>query len=172
MSSLRHACLALALLVPACANQTLGTDGPSDTGLDAEEDAALFDINAERAAAGITTPLVVCTALNVAAAQHSDDMRTKDYLSDTGLDGTGVRERTCAAGYTTSCTGSASLAEMVANGLETGDQVVAKWKTDAANVNAWGATSFVAVGCGRSIADDGTMYWTVVLGSTNDASCQ
>lgn len=172
MSSLRHATLALALLLPACGNQTLGTDGPSDTGLDAEEDAALFDINEARAAAGISTPFVVCTALNVAAARHADDMRTKGYLSDTGLDGTGVRERTCSAGYSTACTGTASLAEMVANGLETGDQVVAKWKTDSANTNAWADEKLLAIGGGRSIAEDGTMYWTVVLGSTVDASCE
>jgi uncharacterized protein YkwD len=172
MSSLRHACLALAFVLSACSNQTLGTDGPSDTGLDDQEDQALFDINAARDAAGVHTPFAVCAALNVAAARHSDDMRDKNYLSDTGLDGKGVRERTCAAGYTTACDGTASLAEMVGSGLESGDDTVASWKKDAANVAAWANPALVAFGCGRSIAEDGKMFWTVVLGSTNDASCQ
>ena len=161
-----------ALLALSACSGTTTTDTVSDPALDTFESDAIYEINRIREDAGVAQILAACRSLNVAATGHSDDMRNKDYLKEVGLDGSTVRTRTCAAGYQPGCSESTAMGELVAKGIDDGKTVVAQWSTNA-NAHALMVSAGLAViGVGRSLGEDGTMWWTADLGGLPDSSCQ
>lgn len=171
-SFLVRAAGATLLALSACSNSTAGTDNVSGVGVDAVESDAVYEINRAREEAGIAATLVGCASLNASASAHSDDMRNKGYLKEEAPDGSTVRTRSCAAGYQPGCVESTSMGELVASGIDEGKDVVARWLTSIDAKAVLVSPGLLAVGVGRSLSDDGTMFWTVDLGGSDDPSCQ
>ena len=164
-------CLAMAtgLGLVAC-NGTVGSEGPSSANpLDDEENALVYELNQIRAAAGITTPIVVCASLDVSAAGHSDDMRDKMYFSDQAPDGSDVRKRACTAGYKPGCNPHEPMSELIAKGIDTGKGAVTEMNAKSHAVLV--TTNMQVAGAGRTLALDGTTYWTLDLADKDDPSC-
>ncbi|APR77124.1 Hypothetical protein A7982_02471 [Minicystis rosea] len=159
------------LMLSACANTTT-TNDVSDPALDPFESDAIYEMNRVREDAGVAAILTACTSLNVSATKHSDDMRDQDYLKEQGLDGSTIRTRSCAAGYQPGCVESTAMGELIAKGIDDGKTVVAQWSTNADAHALMVSPSLVAIGVGRSLGEDGTMWWTVDLGGQADPSCQ
>jgi uncharacterized protein YkwD len=163
------ACAGLALGGIGCSGN-VDVQGPSVANpLDAEESAAVAAINTIRTGAGLSS-LKVCTILNVSAAAHADDMRDHGYLSDTSPDGTTSRKRACAAGYTTACSPTSSIAELVASGNASGTAVVQQWDGDPSTTKILRDPVFLVVGVGVSIGGS-TPHWSMDLGSADEAAC-
>lgn len=163
--------LAASAILGGCSGETQFTPGKSDANpLDNEENALLLALNELRKGAGISAPVTVCAALNVAASAHSDDMRDNSYLSDKAQDGSTPRERSCAAGYKPGCGTTVGMAEVVASGFADGKSTLPQWTkedgTKAILVNA----SLNVVGVGRSTGGE-AVVWTLDLASEQDASC-
>jgi uncharacterized protein YkwD len=171
-TSFARAAGATLLLLAACSNSTGGLDTVSDPTVDPVEADAVYQINQAREQAGIAATLKVCTALNVSASGHSDDMRDKGYTKEVGPDGSNSRSRSCAAGYQPGCLTTTSMGELVASGIDEGTVVVDTWMKSDSGKGALLGTGFAVVGVGRALGDDGTMYWTVDLGGKDDPSCQ
>lgn len=161
-----------ALLVLTGCGTTTFTDTVSDPALDPLESDVIYEINRVREDAGVAATLTACTALNKSASAHSDDMRNKGYTKDVGLDGSTVRTRSCASGYQPGCAESTSMGELVASGIEDAKALVAQWETNESAKGLMVSTGLVVIGVGRSIADDGSTYWTADLGGKADPSCQ
>lgn len=160
----------LPLALVACTGNTTAVGGPSPTSLDDQEKDAIAQLNLLRGQAGLSPVLAVCTSLNVSASTHSDDMRDRQYLSDMAPDGSTVRTRACAAGYTPACSGSIPMAELVAEGYGTGAETVTQWSNDPTAGPITRQSGFLVVGIGRSIGTDNER-WTLDLSSMTDASC-
>jgi uncharacterized protein YkwD len=159
-----------ALGASACAGDTIDGGVPSVANpLDAEENGVIGALNEHRAAMGLAQ-VTVCKSLNVSASKHSDDMRDNGYLGETGSDGSTVRTRTCAAGYTAACGTSIPMAELVASGNATGKETLEQWVADATSNAILFNASLVVAGVGSSQGADGT-EWTLDLGGSADPSC-
>jgi uncharacterized protein YkwD len=161
-----------------CASFVLGcsasiTDlGPSQANpLDSEEASLFAALRSFRSEMGLPD-VSDCVSLNVSASTHADDMRDKNYLSDQAPDGSTVRTRACAAGYTPACGNTPSVAETVASGNDVGTDVLMQWETDPKTAAVLTNASLVVVGIGRSEGDQDTHVWAMDLASIPDASCQ
>jgi uncharacterized protein YkwD len=158
------------VLLTGCGSVSMDL-GPSQANpLDSEEANAWFEINQVRAGKGLA-PVAKCASLNVSASAHADDMRDNDYLAETGMDGSSVQSRACAAGYMTACTSpDAAMEELVAMGIETGEATVQQWvgssTADAILVNP----NMTVVGIGRSLSSS-TTYWAADFAAVDEASC-
>src|SRR5262249_47957984 len=109
--------------------------------------------------------------LDASASSHSDDMRDKAYLSDMAPDGSTVRDRACAAGYTAACGTSIPMAELVASGNTAGIETFQQWSTDPASSPLLVNAMLVVVGVGRSLGESDAT-WTLDLGGAMDPSCK
>ncbi len=83
-------------------------------------------INAERHANGCNVDLQLSSQLTDAAYGHSQDMAVNNYFSHTGSDGSTMADRVQATGYSYSW-----LAENIAAGYSTPEDVVAGWMNSA-----------------------------------------
>ncbi len=163
--------LVLGFFVIGCGDvaTNLGPSGANP--LDAEESALIAALNKLRADAGIATPMLVCTSLNVSASAHADDMRDKGYLSDTGQDMSTPRTRGCAAGYKPACNdASTPMAETVASGVGTGPETLPQWEKDDKTKTLLVNAALGVVGIGRSLQGD-VPVWAMDLAAKDDASC-
>jgi uncharacterized protein YkwD len=143
--------------------------GPSQANpLDSEEAALLSEFQAFRIQNNL--PMVNgCAVLNVTASAHADDMRDKNYLSDTAPDGSTVRSRDCAANYQPAC-GNGGVAEAVASGNDMAQSVLTQWENDAKTRPVLVNPELIVVGIGRSEGVD-TPVWAMDLGSGDDPNC-
>ena len=176
LSSLRTAAvLAMPLGLAACDGTTAADDGPSQANpLDSEESAAIVAINALRASQSPPAPSVaVCSALNVSASAHSDDMRDNGYLAESPPNdpASTVRTRACSAGYTPACSGSLAMGELVASGYGTGQDTVSGWDNDTTAKPILLNPVFIVAGIGRSLGAN-IETWTLDLAAATDPSCQ
>lgn len=106
--------------VPASTTAPPTTPAPSGDGADFEQQ--VIDLtNAERQKAGCPA-LANNSKLGAAALGHSTDMATKGYFSHTGANGSSMRDRVEAQGYSWR-----SLAENIAAGYRTAQAVVTGW---------------------------------------------
>jgi uncharacterized protein YkwD len=138
--------------------------------LDAEESDLVLQLNLfRRDNAGITTPVIVCTALNVSASEHADDMRDKNYLSDMAPDGSIPRTRACAAGYKPACAPNAPMAEVVAQGFVLAKSTFPQWTMDANTKPLLLNPGLTVVGVGRSLGD--STMWSMEMSSVDDPAC-
>ncbi len=164
-------CAAIAALgASACGGDTVDGGVPSVANpLDAEENGVIGALNMRRQAMSLPQ-VAVCASLNVSASKHSDDMRDNGFLGEAGSDGSTVRTRTCAAGYTAACGTSIPMAELVASGNATGKETLEQWVADATSNAILFNASLVVAGVGSSQGADGT-EWTLDLGGSQDPSC-
>jgi uncharacterized protein YkwD len=158
------------LLVTACGgNVEIDTEyGTSrENPLDPEEKALFEALLRRRAAAGLGA-LGECPTLNSSASRHADDMRNQRYLSETGKDGSSVRQRSCEAGYAPGCVETNTMGEVVSSGLVDPAKVDEQWANDATTSAIVMNPVFTVVGIGRS---EGAVpaVWAVDLGS---AACE
>lgn len=179
MSKRRAACIrscgrvglvAWVLLAAACGgNVEIDTEYATsrDNPLDPEEK-TLFDALLRRRAAADLGPLSLCPALNSSASRHADDMRDQRYLSETGKDGSSVRQRSCEAGYAPGCVETNTMGEVVSSGLVDPVKVDEQWANDATTRAIVLNPVFTVVGIGKS---EGAVpaVWAVDLGS---AACE
>lgn len=158
------------LLATACGgNVVIDTElGPSrENPLDPEEKALFDALVSRRVAAGLGA-LTLCPALNSAASRHADDMRDQRYLSETGKDGSSVRQRSCEAGYEPGCVETNTMGEVVSKGLVDPAKVDEQWAGDATTRAIVLNPVFTVAGVGQS---EGAVpaIWAVDLGS---AACE
>ncbi len=85
----------------------------------AEMLARVNEIRTERGRA----PLVTEPRLKLAAARHARDLLVEEYYDHRGRDGSSVRDRAVAAGFS----GRAALAENLAKGIFSPSEVVDRW---------------------------------------------
>lgn len=164
--------LTLALFASACGESPVASNQPSSPDLDAEESAALYEVDRLREGSGVPGALIVCKALSASASAHSDDMRDVGYVAEEGADGSTPRERGCEAGYTPACETAASLTELIASGSGTGKDLVASWAADAGSRAALLDASMIVAGIGRAKNGEGEIWWTLDLASVDHASCE
>lgn len=165
------AALGLSASASACGGETTASNQPSSPDLDADESAALYELNRLREGEGIPGALAGCRSLSKAASAHSDDMRDTGYVAEKGTDGSTPRQRACDAGYAPGCDTVATHAELVASGYDTGEKVAAFWAEDPGRKAALLDASMIVAGIGRSVNAKDESWWTLDLGSVNDASC-
>jgi uncharacterized protein YkwD len=163
--------LGLGLFTLGCGDVTSIPGASEANPLDTEEGALVQALNSFRGGLGISTPVEVCSSLNVSASKHADDMRDKGYLSDKGKDGSTPRTRGCAAGYAPACSDSTlSMAESVASGFVTGSQTLPQWTMDANTKGILSNPALNVVGVGRALQGDAPT-WALDLASKDDTSC-
>jgi len=108
------------------------------------------------------SPLAWNALLTQASLAHSDDMVASDIFSHTGSDGSGVGQRTTAAGYVWQ-----SLAENIAAGQTSVATVMASWMASpghCANI-MHGSYRDIGVACVSGGAGNSyRSYWTMTLG--------
>ena len=88
-----------------------------------------------------------------AAYYHSVEMKSNDYFSHTGLNGSNAGQRITAAGYTWKTWG-----ENIANGYTTEQAVVSGWLSSEGHCKNIMGINFKEMGVGRQ-----GNYWTQVF---------
>jgi uncharacterized protein YkwD len=128
--------------------------------LTAQQQRVLTLVNEQRAARGLPA-LIANAKLNSAATNHSTDMARNDFMGHTGSNGSTLGQRVTAAGY-----GWSYVAENVAAGYDTADEVVTAWMNSSghrANIMSATATE-VGVGIETNAASTYGTYWTLDFG--------
>jgi uncharacterized protein YkwD len=162
--------LLLGLVACGCGSTEFAETKSPANPLDPEESDLVLQLNLFRQDnAGITTPVIVCKALNVSASEHADDMRDTGYLSDTAPDGSSPRSRACAAGYKPACDTQAAMAEVVAKGSAVATVTFPQWTMDAKTKPLLLNPGLSVVGVGRSLGEPIT--WTMDMSSIDDPAC-
>lgn len=134
---------------------------PSDAVL-AEQAQVLDLVNQQRAAYGLA-PLVANDTLADEAQGYADWMARDNFFSHTGPDGSDVRQRAEAAGYTD----WAFLGENLAAGQPTPDRVVQAWMNSPSHRANILAADAAEVGLGHAY-QSGTRYghyWALEFGT-------
>jgi uncharacterized protein YkwD len=133
---------------------------PSGTNVASAQRATLCLVNRERTANGLP-PLADNPALDAAAAQHSAEMVTRDYLSHRSPSGTTVEARVLASGYARAGA-RVSVGENVATAggsLATPENVVHDWMSSPSHrANVLGRqfrASGVGITPGMALSDTG-----------------
>jgi uncharacterized protein YkwD len=133
------------------------TPQPATPVMNANQQRVIELINVQRTARGLA-PLVVNAKLNSAAMNHSIDMARNDFMSHSGSNGSTLGQRVTSAGYAW-----AFVAENIAAGYDTPDEVVAAWMDSSGHrANILSATA-TEVGVGVLTNSNSTygIYWTL-----------
>lgn len=115
-------------------------------------------INSVRTNAGVT-PLTYNAQLDTAAQAHSNDMLANNFLGHTGSNGSTIRQRILAAGYTPTAWG-----ENVAQGQENENRAMNGWVSSAPHQANNISPNFEHFGLGRAGSGSNTR-WTLVFGA-------
>jgi uncharacterized protein YkwD len=115
--------------------------------------------NEQRIAAGLV-PVSRSVELTASAVAHSDDQAAHKTMGHVGSDGSTLADRVNLTGYHWS-----ELGENVAVGYATPDEVMAGWMLSSDHRNNILKPEFAHIGVAVTAADDGTLYWTMDLGS-------
>ncbi|ALG15585.1 hypothetical protein AOZ06_46735 [Kibdelosporangium phytohabitans] len=118
--------------------------------------------NAERQKAGCPA-LTPVAALSQAAQNHSNDMAAHNFMNHTGSDGSSAVARVERSGYT----GWHAVAENVAAGHQTAENVVSDWMSSSGHRANILNCQLKEVGVGYATHPDSTYgtYWTQDFGS-------
>lgn len=116
--------------------------------------AAWEPLNTYREGQGLA-PLERAPALEEMAARHASDMAEKGYFAHVSPDGRGLTERARAVGYR-----YCSLAENIALGQRSPDEVFASWRNSAPHRENMRLPDVTEYGLARAQGD----YWVLVLG--------
>lgn len=103
-------------------------------------------------------PLETSDALVLAAAAHSIDQASVHTISHTGSDGSDVESRIAETGFEAQTWG-----ENVAAGYTEPAAVVDDWMESEGHRDNILNPDFSHVGVASAQADDGTIYWTMLL---------
>ncbi|MCA1991262.1 MAG: CAP domain-containing protein [Coleofasciculus sp. S288] len=116
-------------------------------------------INGERRKVG-APPLRVNSQLTQAAQRHANDMAENDFLSHTGSDGSTMRSRIEATGYSWG-----RMGENVAAGQATPEAVMRSWMSSPPHRGNILNRDFTEVGIGYATEPSSqyTHYWTLVF---------
>jgi uncharacterized protein YkwD len=131
--------------------------GPVTPALSAQQQRVVELVNAQRQSRGLAA-LRVNAKLNQAAINHSGDMARNDFMSHSGSNGSTLGQRVTGAGYSWSF-----VAENVAAGYDTPEEVVAAWMDSSghrANILSSSATE-VGVGVATNANSTYGIYWTL-----------
>jgi len=121
--------------------------------LSPEEVEVITLINEERALLGLD-PFYHNAQLSEAAARHSEDMFTNDFLSHTGSDGSTPWDRIDDAGYTGTAYG-----EVIGYGTTSAELIVDAWMNSEPHYNIIMYAEGDRIGVGHESG-----YWTVDVG--------
>lgn len=131
--------------------------GPVTPVMSAQQQSVIDLINAQRQTRGLAA-LRVNTKLNQAAVNHSLDMARNNFMSHSGSNGSTLGQRVTASGYAWGF-----VAENVAAGYDTPEEVVAAWMESSghrANILSASATE-VGVGVASNANSTYGIYWTL-----------
>ena len=120
---------------------------------------ALAEINAYRAANGLTS-LVLDARLSRAAAAHSADQARRGRTAHNGSDGSGPMDRAARAGYRPKI-----ASENVAAGYKSFSDVMHGWEGSSGHRENLLRPNVKAAGIAMSQSSDGRAFWTLVLGA-------
>ena len=115
--------------------------------------------NQQRVAAGVT-PAGRSVELTASAVAHSDDQAIHKTMGHIGSDGSTLADRVNLSGFRWS-----ELGENVAVGYATADDVMTGWLASPNHRSNILKPEFTHVGVAVAAADDGTLYWTMDLGT-------
>ena len=115
--------------------------------------------NAERARHGLP-PLTIDARLATAAQVHSTDMVRRGFFAHESPDGRQVWDRAVAAGYA-----YRKVAENIAAGQRTADEVVRGWMDSAGHRANILDRDLTQIGVGRAEGGSYGVYWTQVFGT-------
>ena len=115
--------------------------------------------NEQRVAAGLA-PVTRSIELTASAGAHSDDQAAHKTMGHVGSDGSTLADRVNLTGYRWT-----ALGENVAVGYATADEVMAGWMSSPDHRNNILKPEFAHIGVAVAAADDGTLYWTMDLGT-------
>jgi uncharacterized protein YkwD len=133
------------------------TPQPATPVMNANQQRVIELINSQRTARGLA-PLVANAKLISAAMNHSVDMARNDFMSHSGSNGSTLGQRVTASGYAWTF-----VAENIAAGYDTPDEVVAAWMDSSghrANILSATATE-VGVGVLTNANSTYGIYWTL-----------
>jgi len=143
--------------------------GSSTHGLSAKETALANMINQYRRSKG-KREVATCHSMNVAAQDHGNDERDRNYYSHTGKNGSTYYERMCDAGYLPGCGPSTYVGEILMAGVSTPEEALAAWKGSPGHDTIMRDNAFLVIGvghaCGGGRWGD---YWVVEFAG---ASCR
>jgi uncharacterized protein YkwD len=107
-------------------------------------------------------PLTLNAQLERAALQHSQEMAKYSYMEHEGRDGSTPAQRVARAGYQWT-----EVAENVAAGQETPDDVMTSWLASAGHCANIMNAKFTEIGVASAVnaRDDYGVYWTMSLAS-------
>jgi len=123
------------------------------------QQAALAEINAYRAANGLPA-LVLDARLSRAAAAHSADQARRGRMGHNGSDGSQPMDRAARAGYRPKI-----ASENVAAGYKSFSDVMHGWEGSSGHRENLLRPNVKAAGIAMSQSGDGRAYWTLVLGA-------
>ncbi len=123
------------------------------------QQAALAEINAYRAANGLPA-LVLDARLSRAAAAHAQDQARRGRMGHNGSDGSKPMDRAARAGYRPKI-----ASENVAAGYKSFSDVMRGWEGSSGHRENLLRPNVKAAGIAMSQSTDGRAYWTLVLGA-------
>ncbi len=129
--------------------------------LSSAEERMLDSAEEARSEAGCPA-LRVDPRLTIAARQHSEDMRERDYYSHVNPDGEGPADRAADEGYT------GRVGENLARGsLRSAEQVVREWENGGDDRDRLLDCSYTSVGIGTETGGllGWSSWWTLMLGT-------
>ncbi|WP_123747246.1 CAP domain-containing protein [Saccharothrix texasensis] len=124
------------------------------------EDRVLSLTNGERAAVGCPA-LTANAQLDAAARRHTDDMARTGNFSHTGTDGSTAGQRVTDAGYP-----FRMMAENIAAGQGTADEVVSSWMNSEGHRANILNCELRDLGVARAVDGNNKSYWTQDFGVT------
>ena len=156
----------LALLLVAFAELAGGGIVARAATLDTGENDLLAQVNAFRAAHGLST-LVVSDPLTMAAKWMATDMSVNNYFQHTSLDGRSPTQRMADAGYPAFATWAG---EDLAAGFTGAAEVLQGWINSPAHLAVLMNPAYRAIGIGRSYsgASQYGWYWAADFGGIAD----
>ena len=126
----------------------------------------LSSLNTMRADKGLK-PLKLCSTLNKSAQDYAREMATQNFYAHEGKDGSTPGERIQIAGYRwQSSNTSAGIAENIAAGQGSVQQVMKDWRNSTGHYKNMTGSKFVHVGFGMAGSAKSTYkkYWVQNFG--------
>ena len=114
--------------------------------------------------------LRLCTSLSVAAQDHANDQRDRNYYSHTGANGSTFYERMCDAGFQPGCGPATYVGEIIMRGVTTPAAAMQAWMGSPGHDAHLRTGGYVVMGIGHSCGGPKD-YWVVEFSSRNDSSC-
>ena len=132
----------------------------------------LLSINELRKEVGVK-PLKLCENLNSSAQSYSDAMKSGNFFSHTGKDGSSVKDRITKAGYRWSDKRiSFAVGENIAAGQNSVTEVMNSWRNSSGHYKNIVNPAFTDVGMGRTFSKNSKYrsFWVQNFGKGGDCN--